>query len=365
MKRHPHLIAIAPCSYVMPSEPAQNLIEIQVTPAGRFLPSDGREMKVPGWYIDAEVAGRVIEKFNALKTDVVIDYEHQTLYKEQNGQPAPAAAWFRSLEWREGSGLWAWIEPTPRAKGHLASDEYRYFSPVFAYDSVTGAVLDLLMGALTNKPAIHGMEGIALQAAATFGFTFEPEDVSVKLLSAIIAALALKADATEEDAIAALTARLNTDPLADVRKTLSLEESADGAAVVAACSSLQAQAAKPDPAKFVPVEAVEQMRTQVAALTAQIKANGDKEVDQMIEDALDDGRLLKPLEKWARDLGEKDVAALTDYLGAAQPLSALHQSQTQGKHPVTDDKTGLTDAELAVCSAMGLKPEDYKATKES
>ncbi|MGE1673772.1 phage protease [Pseudomonas aeruginosa] len=36
--------------------------------------------------------------------------------KRENGQPAPAAGFFRALEWREGQGLFAQVELTARAK---------------------------------------------------------------------------------------------------------------------------------------------------------------------------------------------------------------------------------------------------------
>ncbi|MGE1673773.1 phage protease [Pseudomonas aeruginosa] len=38
-------------------------------------------------------------------------------------------------------------------KQYITDGEYRYFSPVFLFDPVTGDVLDLQMGALTNNPA--------------------------------------------------------------------------------------------------------------------------------------------------------------------------------------------------------------------
>ncbi|MCL8054463.1 phage protease, partial [Pseudomonas aeruginosa] len=76
---------------------------------------DGRPMDVPGWRIDAASAAAVIERARSRKTPPVLDYEHQTLKKEQNGQPAPAAGRFLDFEWREGSGLWGRVEYTARA----------------------------------------------------------------------------------------------------------------------------------------------------------------------------------------------------------------------------------------------------------
>lgn len=160
-------IALAACAFSVtaPREGA-NRIDIQLTPAGTFKPSDGREMKVTAWRIDRAIAAKVIARFNARKTPPVVDYEHQTLHKVANGQPAPAAAWMRALHWREGSGLWATVELTERAAALIRAGEYRFVSPVFAYDA-TGEILAIQMAAFTNAPAIDGMEPLAVQAAAT------------------------------------------------------------------------------------------------------------------------------------------------------------------------------------------------------
>ena len=56
--------------------------------------------------------------------------------------------------------LFALSELTERAKQQIRAGEYRYFSPVIQYSSKTGEVAKLLMGALTNNPAIHGMAAI-------------------------------------------------------------------------------------------------------------------------------------------------------------------------------------------------------------
>ncbi|PKM32000.1 MAG: hypothetical protein CVV07_01090 [Gammaproteobacteria bacterium HGW-Gammaproteobacteria-11] len=362
MKTKPaHLIAVAPCSFQMPSQADGNLVRIQVTPAGLFQPADGRPLDVPGWYIDAATAQVVIERFNARRQPLVIDYDHQTLNKEKNGQPAPAAGWFKGLEW-DDQGLWAVAELTDRAMESRAKREYMYFSPVFGYDGTTGVVQELHMGALTNTPAVHGMEGIALIAAATFGH-YQPEDVSVdKLLVALIAALGLAENATPDQAVAALNARLTADPLSDLRKALKLDDKADQATIVTACSALMQKAATADPAQFVPVAAVQQLQGEVAALSARLQARDEVDTNTLINAAIEDGRLAKALEPWARDLAKTNVAALNSYLDAATPLSVLLSSQTKGQH-IADDGTGLTQDELAVCSQLNLTAEQFKAAK--
>lgn len=363
-------VALAACAFSVPAlADGSSVIDIQLTPASDFTPSDGREMDVPAWRINQAIATRVIERFNARANPAVVDYEHQTLHKETNGQPAPAAAWMRALQWREGSGLWATVELTARAAELIRTGEYRFVSPVFAYHPQTGEVLSIEMAALTNHAAIDGMEPLALRAAASFGYAFQSDDnqdtTMNKLLAALIAALGLDANTTEDQAVAACAAlKPQLDTLQKIGKEVGAEEIGDGAAVLAACTALKTKAATsgdPDPSKYVAVGVVEELKGQIAALTAK---QTDREVGELVESGLADGRLLPAQKDWATDLGKKDIAALTAYLKTAQPIAGLRGSQTGGNAPAGGvDENGLTQAELAVCSATGIAPKDFAAQK--
>lgn len=359
-------VALAALSFALGAPDAKNVVAVQLTPAGEFTPSDGRPMKVRAWHIDAASAARVIDRLHKRRTRPVVDYEHQTLLKEKNGQPAPAAGWITDLTWSDGQGLFATVQLTQRAAEAIAAGEYRYVSPVFTYDS-SGAVLDIRMAALTNTPAIDGMQPLELEAAANF--LLESENVMhEKLMATLASALNLDAaTATEEELIAAATARFAVDPLVAIRTALGADATADGAALVAACTALKAKAeatasaAAPDPAKFVPVEVVRDLQTQVATLTAK---QIDGEVGDLVAQGLADGRLLPAQKEWATALGKKDVAALTAYLASAEPIAALRATQTRGAPPPTGTgKHGLTADELAVCNACGIEPEAFAKTK--
>lgn len=361
-------VALAALSFALGAPDAKNVVAVQLTPAGEFTPSDGRPMKVRAWHIDAASAARVIDRLHKRRTRPVVDYEHQTLLKEKNGQPAPAAGWITDLTWSDGQGLFATVQLTQRAAAAIAAGEYRYVSPVFTYDQ-NGAVLDIRMAALTNTPAIDGMQPLELAAAATFGLELENPMSHDKLFAAVTAAFNLDvAKATDEEAITALTARLEADPLTDVRAALGAAADADATALVAVCAALKAKAeatgaAEPDPAKFVPVAVVRDLQTQVAALTAK---QIDGEVGDLVAQGLVDGRLLPAQKDWATALGKKDVAALTAYLASAEPIAALRQTQTRGAPPPTGTgKHGLTADELAVCNACGVAPEDFAKTKQA
>ena len=356
-------VALAACAFDLPALGDGNTVELQLTPAGKFLPSDGRAMSVPAWNIDAKIANRVIAAFNARKNPAVLDYEHQTLLKDTNGQPAPAAGWIRSLQWRDGSGLWATVELTVRAKQYIADGEYKFISPVFAYDDKTGDVTAVLMAALTNFPAIDGMAEVQLRAAATFGLT-QTETSMDKLLLAIIAALGLNTGATADEAVAACAGiKPKFDELAKLRAELGIAENADAATAIATCTALKTKAtasATVDPAKYVPVDVVNELKTQIAALSANYVAS---KVSELVDAGLKDGRILPAMKDWAKELGKKDIAALTAYLEKASPIAALAGTQTNGKAPEADNPHKLSSEELAVCTRMGIKPEDFVKTK--
>ena len=324
--------------------------EVQLLPAGRFRAADGsgRPVRVAGWYIDAAIAGRLIAEASARQTKFVIDYEHQTFLAEKNGQPAPAAGWFdgRGLIWREGVGLFAsQVEWTERARTMIAAGEYRYLSPAFAWDDVTGDVQKLVNAGLTNNPGLDGMAAVALSAF----FQQSQEDSHVnETLKKLLAALGLPAETDEGAAITAV-ATLK----ASAAKVAPLETQ------VATLSAQTAQA--PDPARYVPVALLQASQSQLATLSAQVET---AERTALIDAGLADGRLTTAAVEWATSL---PVASLKSFLAVSTPIAALAGMQSSGKD-MGKPATGvaqLTANELSVCTAMGIAPADYLKHKES
>jgi len=319
----------AACAFELPND---NAAWVQVLPAGAFKPNDGRKMPVPHWTIDAKSASEIINKFRAQKNPLVIDYEHQTLHTEKNGQPNPAAAWMVDLEWREGSGLWAKAEYTPQAKEQIKTGQYRYFSPVFGHDK-KGVVRELFHGAFTNNPAIDGMQRLTAAARQLLNPT---EDTTMS--------------ETQE----------KTADLSAIAAALNLDNSADEQSIIAACSALKTQAAKPaapNPAEYVPVAAMREMQAQIVALSAQIQSG---EVETLIAAATQQGKLLPAQIEWAKDYGAKDLSGLKAYLESAPAIAAL--TSQQGKAP-KENEHRLSDEELRIAKATGISPKDFAAFK--
>lgn len=342
--------------------------EIQLTPSGKFRGIDGRPADADNWVMDAAAANDVIAFCTARANPFVIDYEHQTLLKEKNGQPAPAAGWFTGadLVYRESEGLFAKAKLTARALEYVESEEYKFISPVILYKKGTGRIVGLHSAALTNTACIDGMDDLLSLAAANFaldgasiGTTTESLTMNIDdLLEQLRWLLNLPTLATAEEITAELqkaVAKIKDAPAA----------AAAGFSITAYIGDLQTQmaalsAAVPDPAKYVPVDAMQALQTQVAALSAE---KVEREVNGVVTAALASGKILPPQEKWARELGKTNMAALTAYLETAQPIAALSDTQTGGKKPDGKTEGDLNEAELAMCSATGVSPEDFKKTK--
>ena len=316
---------------------------VQLLPDGAFAAGDGRPGPGKTWKLDDAIAARVIARFDARQNPAVIDYEHQSMFAAVKAGEAPAAGWFSGLEYRPGSGMWATpVRWTERASAMIAAEEYRYLSAVFRYDPKTGEILDIQNAGLTNNPALDGMAAVWEQrAAASFSHPLFADPENAVDRTQLIALLGLAQDASDETLTAALTAQ--RDAAAQVE------------ALTAKLAAARASAA--DPAKYVPVAVVDELRSQVAALSA---AQVGREVADIVTAALTDGRLLPAQKEWAESLGRSDIAALRQYVETAQPIPALLRSQTGGKSPAGGTGAhGLTEQQLAICSNCGLDPAEY------
>lgn len=327
---------------LVPGEQAVRLI-----PAGEFRSADGsgRPKDAPAWRLDAVQAAALIARDAARASRRVVDYEHQTLLAGQNGQPAPAAGWIAGLEWREGegaaAGLFASVDWTERAAAMIAAGEYRYLSPVFAYDA-SGLVLDLGPAALTNNPGLDGLTDLAALSAR-----FLDIETETPPMKELLKALGLAETATEADGLAAVAALKAQASDGDTRV----------ATLTAEVATLKA--AQPDPAKYVPVDAVAALTAEVAALKA---AQAKSELDDLVEIGLADGRLNAALEPWARTL---TPVALKAFLDKAPAIAALKGTQTGGKKPDDVDMNLPVEerckAEWAKSSALRAEFSDEAA----
>lgn len=363
-KTLPAHVGIAVCSIIVD---ASGDSAMQLFPAGTFNAPRGALHGKGPWQLNADSAKRLIGVVAQRQNDIVIDYEHQSLLVAKNGQPVIAAGWIgtQSLEWRDPPvahpGLYA-INPkwTAAASAHIAADEIRYVSPVFSYDAKTGEVLDILNVALTNNPAIDGMQAVTLAAASLLAATDLPNPTESameieELLERLRYLFNLPTLATIDEIAAELDkakALINTNT-ADAAATSLLDILAAKDNKIAALTAQAGTA--PDLSQFAPIAVVRELQQQVAALTSGTVEN---RVEKLIEAGKADGRIIgDAMETYLTDMGKQNIAALTAYLDAAQPIAALSGMQTGGKPPVSDEQVAalsITDEDRAVASQLGL-----------
>lgn len=140
--------------------------EIQVIPFGRWKGYKRGDGETIEFEVTRELAMQALKYHDEFdrrypNRDLVIDYEHQTLM----GVEAPAAGWFKKL-FLKSDGIYARPkEWTERAKEYFLKREYRYHSPVLAFNDVdgeTGERIPLWVNSigLTNSPFVNGIKPV-------------------------------------------------------------------------------------------------------------------------------------------------------------------------------------------------------------
>lgn len=360
MKKQIH---IASCALAIKATPGSN--EIQLLPAGEFSAGDGRPA-CGTWKMSGEIAAQIIARLSRRITPVVIDYEHQTLYKEKNGKPAPAAGRFMGSDvvWREGIGLFACnVKWTLRAAEMIEAEEYLYISPVIAYNKDTGVILDIAHAGLTNDPAIDGMEAVTLAAASRL-FINDDEDVQMdELLKMLRKLLGLAETATEEEVMTALKAVADSMPqegeLANAGLTKVMDINKQRIEALTSAVNVAAKNAKPDPAEYAPIAVVNALTKEVATLRGQSAGN---ELTTVIQAALTAGKLLPSMEAWAKELGGKDINQLKTFIESSPVITALTTEQS-GNKPPENGAHGLSGAEKEAAKLLNMTEEEYAKLK--
>ncbi len=263
--------------------------------------------------MDESAAGKVIANFAALGHEMVFDYEHQSEggpYSSPDGL-APAAGWITGLEWKPDDGLYATVRWNERAKQYIEAGEYKYHSPVFVVDKDDGnRIVELHSVALTNTPAT--IRAVPLAAANKPG-------AATMIPKQILTALGLTDEATEQqclDAIASLKSTCNPDTAAaEVAKAANLPEVKTRDGLVKAIAGLR----EPNPAKYVPVEVVTAMRTELDALK---KRDTDRDAEAFVADGMKAGKIVAGTRDMWRRLYAADAAQAKKDLESAPVIVA-------------------------------------------
>jgi phage I-like protein len=346
---------------------ASSLIEIQANgdliplfPAGTTKGFDGR-----GPYHLRDTAA-VIAASKRGPVDLVIDRDHATDLLPK-GTPVKAAGWIKEIVDVAGA-LFAKVDWTPEAEAEIKNKEYRYISPVFQHDK-NGVIQRVLRASLTNSPNFN-MKALA---SAEADLTPEEEtDTMNKHLLALASILALTTAFTTDEQIETAAAEaikgLQADQTAlasirtKARETLKLDDKADDEKIIstAAATFTAAETKKPDPSKFVPIEAVEELKTSLASLQKEVGKNA---VEEVVTASIKDGKVTPAQKGWATDYASTNLEGFKKYLETAPVLVTAGEGKLKSK-PTTGSEI-MDEDDKAIASMLGVSEEDFKKTAKA
>jgi phage I-like protein len=289
-------VALCEAREIAPSGQVPDLVHL--LPAGGIRARDGRRFRLSD-------AASVI-KASLRGHDLVIDYEHQSEDAGRRGADGvvPAAGWITDLVER-ANGLWGRVVWTARARAMIAAREYRYLSPTFFHDK-DGTVLRIKGAGLVHDPALE-LTALARQEA------------SMSDLSRIAAALDLEPDAGVDTILTALARQ------------------------------------EPDPAKYVPLDAVKDLLRERAERAATLSA---REAEARVDRAVESGYVTPGMRDWALSLCRKDPASFDQFLAGAVPIAG--STNVDWTRPPGGRTAPAGEEATAICAQLGLTPDQLK-----
>jgi len=277
---------------------------VHLMPLGKMTGRDGRVFKLSDPH-------DVVASFDANGADLPIDYEHQS--DKPSSGPVPAAGWIKELAVRE-NGLWGRVAWTQTASQMISGKEYRYISPSF-FHRKDREVIRLKGAGLVHKPNLH------LTALASEESNMNDAPTNLQGFMKKLATLLQMPDATDPEVLFAALA-----------KGLS---------------------AKPDPAKYVPIEAVAEIMKDRNAQTANMS---EQAAEMKVADALRSGHISPAMKPWATALCSQDPASFDSFIASTGPVFGhlLQPSKLDRPFPTASAPIEQSGMEASVCSQLGL-----------
>lgn len=318
---------------------------IAVLPMGHVVSSKGE------FDVDAESFQLMKEKIKQRGVDLVVDYEHQTLA----GVQAPAAGWVKDLILDNGN-INAKIDWTPKAREYLKNREYRYVSPVINVRKSDGKAVALHSIALTNTPAIEGMNPIVNKSEPEGG-----QNPMNDLLKALAKLLGLAEDANEEQVMEAVTALKDAADAA--KQPPEDKDKGDDDAVVAnktVCEMLGLKAGTPTEevvAKISGLQAGAPTDHNLAEEVKSLKAKlADRDAEEAVELALKAGKLTPAQKEWAKSYALSDPKGFAGFVEKAPQVVPMEE--VAGGTTVALKADELTGDAMLACKQIGVSAED-------
>ena len=295
--------------------------------------------------IDDQAMAEVIANFERRGNDLVIDYEHSSIFAEK----APAAGWIKGLA-AQPDGLWVRSEWTDQALKLIANKEYRYFSPAFDVRIADRRPVQINSVALTNTPQTNQLKPLVSKAntnSREAAKEREDEAMSKELLTKLGKLLEVEGEPTEESVTKAIQAKM-TPPEAkvptEVFGALELKEDASTSEVVATIRALKQGAGE-----------YTKLAEQVKTLEAE---SAERTKTELVTKAIKEGKITPAQKEWAEDYARRDPKGFEVYISKAVVVVPVDQRITGDEKPKPE--TGLTDTQQQINKMTGISKETWE-----
>lgn len=201
----------------------------------------------------------------------------------------------------------------------IGNREYRYLSPAILFNKEDRRVIKLKGAGLVHSPALH-----------------------------------LTALASQEDEMADTPSFM-----ARLVELLKLDEGASEDDILQALEAMLSKGDKPDPEKYVPMEAVrDMMRDRKASATAASRDRAEAKVAK----ALAEGHIIPAMKSWALDLCMANEASFDSFVSDNAPAAYAHlhkPTHATGLPPGTGSHAKQSPEAAAICEQLGLDPATF------
>lgn len=320
---------------------------IELMPTGALRLDDERGHV--GQITDA--AALIARSMTAAKGGVLpIDFGHGM--DGLGGGDQRAAGWITALS-VDGPRIMADVEWSSSGEAALKGREYRFISPTFTVSPSTKEASLILRAGLTNNPAFRELAKVA---------STQETKTMPKWLEQLAAKLGMPNEADEAKILAAAEGAIDqAGHAASIVTAAGLTGTLTETAATAISAKITASATPgtPDPAKYVPIQAVSELTAELASLRSEVQ--GDT-AERLVTAAMSDGKVSPALKDWAVSYAKSDMPGFKTWL-ASTPVVLDGKAQTPTGEPVVIAGK-LTAEEKAICAATNISEEAFLATKE-
>ncbi|ASE39351.1 phage protease [Brevundimonas vesicularis] len=281
----------------------------------------------------------VVAATTARSLPLPLDWEHATETRAPQGLDAPAAGWIEEVAQREGGSIWGRVDWTLRGRAMVEAKEYRFVSPVFAYDKVTGVIRRLISVGLTNTP---NLLLTALNRHSDDEGTDQPnreQEQPLSIAQRLAPVLGLAANATDDQIVSAVTEAKAAN------RSVDLSSYAPRADLDAAVN--RANAAE-------------------AALKAKTDEDHARAIDAALAAAQDAGKIIPASVDDYRAMctAEGGLDRFNNLVKTMPVIAGAAESRASNKAESANTGSELTDEERAVCRALGQDEATFKSNQQ-